>query len=235
MPHLIANRPRLYDLTRDLGDRRAQFRWETINAVLYKVGGVIFIIGSVLFFPRFAAYADVGAWTFFVGSLLYLVVTVHDLLEATRYRRQIGLGDRQTRLEYIAAWSYVIGTLLFTFGSIFFLSFVGWFTAGAWCFVSGSLMFVLGACVNVLQIVKAQDLITLQLMNLTAISFVVGSVLFTVASIPYLWTVEAPVDRVLIDAFLAWQYLVGSILFFAGGVFNYWRAYLVMSRAKAAR
>lgn len=235
MPHLIANRPRLYDLTRDLGDRRAQFRWETINAVLYKIGGVIFIIGSVLFFPRFAAYADLGAWTFFVGSLLYLVVTVHDLIEAVRYRRQIGLGDRDTRQEYIAAWAYVIGTLLFTFGSVFFLSAVGWFTAGAWFFVSGSLMFVLGACVNVLQIVKAQDLITLQLMNLTAISFVVGSVLFTVASIPYLWTVEAPVDRVLIDAFLAWQYLVGSILFFAGGVFNYWRAYVVMSRAKAAK
>jgi hypothetical protein len=234
VPHLFANRPRLHDLTRASGDRRAQFRWETINAVLYKVGGVIFIIGSVLFFPRFEAYADLGAWTFFVGSLLYLVVTVHDLMEAERYRRQVGLGDRDTRLEYIAAWSYVIGTLLFTFGSIFFLSAVGLFTAGAWFFVLGSLMFVLAASVNVLQIVKAQDLITLQLMNLTAISFVVGSVLFTVASIPYLWTVEAPADRVLINAFLAWQYLVGSILFFAGGVFNYWRAYVVMSRASAA-
>ncbi len=235
MPHLFVNRPRLYDAARDLGDRRAQFRWETINAVLYKIGGVIFVIGSILFFPRFAAYADWGAWAFFFGSLLYLIVTVHDLVEATGYRRRLGLADRDTRREYFAALSYVIGTLLFTFGSVFFLSVISWVTIAAWFFVIGSLLFVLGACINVLQITKAADLITLQLMNLTAISFVVGSVLFTVASIPYLWTVRAPADRTLIDAFLAWQYLVGSILFLAGGVFNYWRAWLVMSRASAAK
>jgi hypothetical protein len=149
------------------------------------------------------------------------------------YRRQVGLRDRDVRREYIAAASYLSGTLLFTFGSIFFLSAVGWFTAGAWFFVIGSLCFVLGACINVLQIVKAADLLTLQLMNLTAVSFVVGSVLFTVASIPYLWSVESPVDRETINAFLAWQYLVGSCLFLAGGVFNYWRAYVVMKKALA--
>jgi hypothetical protein len=32
-------------------------------------------------------------------------------------------------------------------------------------------------------------------------------------------------------AFLAWQYLVGSVLFLAGGVFNYWRAYVFMRDA----
>jgi hypothetical protein len=32
----------------------------------------------------------------------------------------------------------------------------------------------------------------------------------------------------MLYAFLAWQYLFGSILFFTGGVFNYWRAYVVM-------
>lgn len=231
MPHLFVNRPRLHDLTSTSDDLRAQFRWETINAVLYKIGGVVFIIGSVLFFPRFEAYADIGAWTFFFGSLLYLVVTGHDMAEVARYRREVGLRDRDVRRDYIAAASYLLGTLLFTFGSIFFLSSVGWFTAGAWFFVTGSLCFVLGACFNVLQIVKSADLVTLQLMNLTAISFVVGSVLFTVASIPYLWNVETPVDRETINAFLAWQYLVGSLLFLAGGVFNYWRAYVVMKKA----
>jgi hypothetical protein len=34
--------------------------------------------------------------------------------------------------------------------------------------VIGSLLFVLGACINVLQIVQARSLATLQLMNLTA-------------------------------------------------------------------
>jgi hypothetical protein len=65
-------------------------------------------------------------------------------------------------------------------------------------------------------------------MNLTAVTFVVGSVLFAVASIPYLWEVQNPSLQVTLYAFLAWQYLIGSVLFFTGGVFNYWRAYLVV-------
>jgi hypothetical protein len=228
---MFINRPRLHDLTKDHEDLKAQFRWETINAVLYKIGGLVFIAGSVLFFPRFEAYADLGAWIFFGGSLLYLVVTVHDLVEVRRHWWIDKHHDRDTVLEYAAAASYVWGTILFTVGSVFFLSAVGWFKAGAWCFVIGSLLFVVGAVINVLQIVRAQAIVTLQLMNLTAIAFVVGAVLFTVASIPYLWAVEAAADRTLLYAFLAWQYLVGSVLFLAGGVFNYWRAYVVMRAA----
>ena len=53
MPHMFTNRPRLHDLTRDRADLRAHFRWETINAVLYIIGGIVFIIGSILFFPNF--------------------------------------------------------------------------------------------------------------------------------------------------------------------------------------
>lgn len=120
------------------------------------------------------------------------------------------------------------GTSLFILGSVFFLSYFGWFKAGAWCFVFGSLLFVLAACINVLQIIKSDSITTLQLMNLTAVSFVVGSVLFTVASVPYLWTVQTESDRAILHAFLAWQYLTGSVLFFMGSVFSYWRAYVFM-------
>jgi hypothetical protein len=229
MPHLFVNRPRLHGLIRGSADLRAQFRWETINAVLYKIGGVVFIVGSVLFFPRFEAYADIGAWTFFLGSLLYLVVTGHDMAEALRYRLRLARRTLASSLELVAAAAYLVGTILFTFGSVFFLSQVGWLILGAWCFVIGSLMFVLGACINVLQIVRAESLTTLQFMNLTAVSFVVGSVLFTVASVPYLWSV-APEDREILYGFLAWQYLIGSILFLLGGFFNYWRAYLVIKK-----
>ncbi|HMB30895.1 MAG TPA: hypothetical protein VKN82_03640, partial [Desulfohalobiaceae bacterium] len=77
-------------------------------------------------------------------------------------------------------------------------------------------------------IIHSQNLLTLQLMNLTAVTFVVGSVLFTVASVPYLWHLKSTYDHRILDIFLAWQYLVGSVLFFMGGVFNYWRAYVVI-------
>ena len=100
---------------------------------------------------------------------------------------------------------------------------MGWYTSGAWCFIAGSVLLTLGACVNVLQIVRADSRITLQLMNLTAVTFVVGSVLFIVASVPYLWHLNSAGDRTTLFGFLAWQYVVGSGLFLLGGLFNYRR------------
>ena len=228
MPHMFTNRPRLHDLTRERADLRAHFRWETINAVLYIIGGIVFIIGSILFFPNFEKYADIGALTFFFGSLLYLVVTGHDMAEVHRHWQTNNYHNRNEILEYTAAASYIWGTILFTVGSVFFVSTVGWYHAGAWCFIIGSMLLVLGASINVLQIVQSHSIITLQLMNLTAVTFVVGSVLFTVASVPYLWDVKADPTRTTLYTFLAWQYVTGSVLFLLGGVFNYWRAYVVM-------
>ena len=75
MPHLFTNRSKLSDLTRSTPNLHADFRWETANAMLYKVGGFMFIIGSVFFFPRFEAYQNIGAWAYFFGSLLYLLLT----------------------------------------------------------------------------------------------------------------------------------------------------------------
>ena len=72
-------------------------------------------------------------------------------------------------------------------------------------------------------------------MNLTAVSFVVGAVLFTVASIPYLWNYAAQTDQTLTFRFLALEYLAGSVMFFLGGVFNYWRAFLLMKEEKQRR
>ncbi len=153
-----------------------------------------------------------------------MIVTGHDLAEVFRH---LSLGEPKTKgriAEFVDALSYVGGTVLFTIGSIFSLWWVGLIIPGAWCFVIGSLLFVVGACINVLQIVNARTLILLQLMNLTAITFVVGSVLFAVASVPYLWTFDSTDDTRTFDGFLAAQYLVSSILFLMGGLFNYWRS-----------
>jgi hypothetical protein len=119
MPHLFVNRPRLHNLTKDRQDLQTQFRWETVNTVFYIVGGILFIVGSIFFFPRFETYADLGAWVFFVGSLLYLVVTVHDLAEVHHHWRLSKTHDRDTILEYAAAASYVWGTVLFILGGMF--------------------------------------------------------------------------------------------------------------------
>ncbi|MEZ5838502.1 MAG: YrhK family protein [Geminicoccaceae bacterium] len=232
MPHMFTDRDRMFDLLDSNPDLRDQFRWETINAILYKVGGLMFIAGSIMFFPALEKYADLGAWIFFAGSLLYLLVTGHDLVEVITYRHRLDRPPKIWRqLEAIAAVTYFTGTILFAIGSVFFLSWVSLFRPGAWCFVIGSLLFVVGAIVNVLQIVTAKDMTTLQLMNLTALAFVAGSVLFTVASVPYLWQFASHQDERMVGTFLASQYVAGSVLFWLGGIFNYWRAWRAMKRA----
>ncbi|WP_281683995.1 YrhK family protein [Thalassobaculum salexigens] len=234
MPHFFSNRPRVHALVRRAGNRVLHFRWETVNATLYTVGGVLFMVGSVLFLPSLSAWENVGAGAFLVGSLLYLLVTGHDMFEVLANHR-----DRRRRravwrvLEFWAAVAYLVGTLLFVAGSVFFFSAFDWIGPGAWCFLIGSVLFLFGAVVNVLEIIFAATLKTLQLLNLTAISFIVGSTLFCVASIPFLWELTAEADRLLLDTYLAWLFLVGSVLFLAGGLFNYWRAWLVVRSGPA--
>jgi YrhK-like protein len=226
MPHLFTNRPRCHDLFNKNAGLRDQFRWETINTAAYLLGGFVFAVGSVLFFPALSAYLDVGASLFIVGSLFYLLVTGHDLAEVIHYIMTRRVAETiWDKLEFWAALTYVAGTVLFIFGSVFFLSMVGLTSAGSWCFIIGSLLFIIAATINVLQSVQAKDLVTLQLMNLTAITFVTGSLLFVVASVPYLWVLTDSSDRVEVYTFLASQYLAGSVLFLIGGVFNYWKAY----------
>lgn len=229
MPHFFSNRPRVHALVGGAGKGGLHFRWETVNAVVYTLGGVIFIFGSVLFFPSLSAWENVGAGAFLFGSLLYLLVTGHDVVEVlASHRDRTRSRSVWQVLEFWAAVAYLAGTLLFVVGSVFFFSVFDWVGPGAWCFLIGSVLFLFGAVVNVLQIIFATTLKTLQLLNLTAISFIVGSTLFCVASIPFLWELSSDADRILLDAYLAWLFLVGSVLFLAGGLFNYWRAWLIV-------
>ncbi len=57
MPHMFINRPRLHNLTKGHEDLQAQFRWEMINAFLYKIGAGLFIIyrGSGAIYARLGA------------------------------------------------------------------------------------------------------------------------------------------------------------------------------------
>jgi hypothetical protein len=189
---------------------------------------LIFVVGSVFFFPALSRYEDLGAWLFVLGSLLYLLVSGHDLMEVIRNDQAWAGRTEAFALELSTTLVYVIGTLFFILGSLFFLGWVGLDRAGAWCFIVGSLLFVVGAGINVLQILDARSAQSLQLMNLTAITFIVGSVLFTVASVPYLWTLASARDKWTLFTYMVWLYVAGSTLFLAGGLFNAWRATVVV-------
>ena len=223
MPHLITNRARQFTSALN----RGQFTWESINAFIYCLGGLTFIMGSILFLPHFEKLSKWGAWAFIGGSILYLIVTFHDLVESIQYFRSHQNEDRPHLIEFLAAGVYVSGTVLFIIGSIFFLPDFNRVTPAAWCFILGSLLFVIGAFLNILQIIKAGSMLTLELLNGTAISFIVGSVLFLTASVPYLWPIGNKNDRFLFFTYIGWEYIIGSTLFFIGGVINYYRAFKV--------
>ena len=225
MPHLFISRPRQHCLDSNRSSRQ-QFQWEAINAIVYLIGGMVFIAGSILFLPKFEAYSNLGVVTFIFGSLLYLLVTGHDLLEAITCRRTKSECTKWDNLELMAALIYVVGTILFIVGSIFFLSQIGLTAAGSYCFILGSILFFFGACINVMQITQTSSLPILQLMNATAITFVVGSAIFVFGSIPYLWSHLDKTDQSLVFTLVGWEFIIGSVFFFLGGVFNFIRAYL---------
>jgi hypothetical protein len=222
MPHLITHRPRVTNLGSRDEQAPSHKLWETINAFSYKVGGLAFVAGSVFFFPTLAGYLAVGDWLFFCGSLLYLLVTGHDLLEVIKYWRWHDTNTFADRIEFVAASSYVSGSALFTIGSIFFLPTLNTIVLGCWCFIIGSALFVIGGFVNTLQVVEAPSLLYMQLFNTTIAQFIVGSALFLVATIPYLWHLAAPAQR-QITTLAAALFLFASVLFFTGGIAIYYR------------
>lgn len=225
MPHLFTNRPRLYNPIKTDKSGNHYLDWESINALLYIVGGLTFIAGSIFFLPRYDSFSDIGAWIFFGGSLIYLVVTGQDLLESTAYLRRQKQRTVWNWLEFIVANVYVAGTILFTVGSLLFLSQIDAIVAGGWCFTIGSLFFLIGACLNVIQIVQEGSFVKLQLLNATAISFAIGSTLFLIASMPYLSETLDLENNWVLFAYVGWEYIFGSLLFFLGGIINYYRSY----------
>lgn len=225
MAHLITHRPRQFNLRSEDENHPSHKAWETFSALSYELGGLTFVGGSLFFFPRLSDYLAVGDWLFFAGSVLYLLVTGYDLLEVMKYWRRNTTETFADVIEFICAWSYVLGSAMFVVGSLCFLPTVHATVPGAWLFIIGSILFVIGGLINIVQVVEAPSLIYMQLFNLTVALFVIGSALFVVASIPYLW-VMVHAAEVRVTTFAAAQFLAGSMLFLIGGISIYYRKLL---------
>ncbi|WP_189573910.1 YrhK family protein [Marinobacter zhanjiangensis] len=219
MAHHITNRRRSYK------SGSTSFFWEGVNASTYIFGALCFVVGSVFFLPTFQKYSAAGAWLFIIGSLIYLAVSLHDFAETLIFYRINRQRGSKTILEFLTLTGYVIASALFLLGSICFLPSVLKEDWGAWGFIIGSALFAAGATISVTQITEAGTLIGLQLLNAVAICFVIGSILFLVPSIPYLWSVDQSNLTQKLFIYLAGQFIFASVLFLAGGVANFYRAY----------
>ncbi|SFR47561.1 YrhK-like protein [Marinobacter daqiaonensis] len=219
MAHHITNRKRSYK------SGSTSFFWEGLNASTYIVGALCFVMGSVFFLPGFDEYSTAGPWLFIIGSLSYLGVTLHDFVETViyyRHNRQRGL---KTTLEFLTLTGHVTASVLFLLGSVFFLPGVFSEALAAWCFIIGSALFAAGATISVTQITEAGTMICLQLLNAVAICFIIGSILFLIPSIPYLWRSGHLNLPQILFTYLAGQFIFASVLFLTGGLVNFYRAY----------
>jgi VIT1/CCC1 family predicted Fe2+/Mn2+ transporter len=150
MPHLFANRSRKFALLKDEDKLGLHMAWQWVSAFLYIIGGILLVVGSVLFLPKYEEYAVDGSSMFLVASIIYLWVSAHDIMEVLKAPREEGTND--LILDLTAGLSYAIGAILFIIGSIFFLPESYHAIPAAWCFIIGSLLFDVGACVNAVQI-----------------------------------------------------------------------------------
>ena len=188
---------------------------------------ILFVVGSVLFLPGLGTTLyTTGCWLFVLASLILMVLSTVDLLEARRLR--------QRPLQLMAA-AYLIGLTFFLIGTIGFFPRVtnalGGTTFGVVLFVIGSFSLI-GVCLaNVAHIGwsehrkmvehrkesanwKRTSEVAVALAVLHTNVTMLGLALLLVGSVLYLPTFECDSTRTLVVA--TWMYVTGSLLLLLG-------------------
>ncbi len=235
MPRLITNnhvKTQKQQGTKNI-EKLPAFTTAYIFDIIYILGGITFLVGSLLQFPHIDAFGQYGMVLFIIGSVLYLVITGYQSVEAIKNYK--GHSERKiwTRLRIIESLLYLIGTVLFLIGSVMFLDVIGETVIGAELFVIGSVNFAVAAVINIMEIINEEGFITMQLANGIAISFVLGSVLFILGSIPFIWQGEDLAGSSNLYRYVIWEYIVGSFLFLLGGVLAYIKTAVIIKDKKS--
>lgn len=149
--------------------------WYTLEACenwLYMMANIIFLVGTVLYWPEEAHYLNIdwmkefslgvyfnlftpefeGTLLFIFGSVLYAIAAfVNGVSQGNGHTDYSGLFSATTSL-------YMAGSLLFVVGSFAFLPDFGIteqiVTMGAWCYIIGSALFVIGGVISLRRVSK---------------------------------------------------------------------------------
>ena len=145
------------------------------NILIYCLGGIFFIGGSVFFFPSLSDFIVHGGWLYITGCVLTLLgaslaaATAWELRKTSQKfvhseRWLLGcLGDEEATL--ISCALYILGSLIFIVGSALFFDDVLDALAPTYgvapvrlavvLFVAGSAVFLLGALIDVIVVVRS--------------------------------------------------------------------------------
>jgi len=146
--------------------------FETCENLLYLIGSIFFLVGTVLYWPDkahtygiqqlksmslgvyFNLFSPVfeGTVLFIIGSILFGFAAFVNSLHLHEH-------DPISRQLLTATTScYMIGSILFVFGSVALLPTLGGTdqmeACGAWCFIIGSFFYGVGSCVSLLRTIR---------------------------------------------------------------------------------
>ena len=125
----------LWELLKSLATAVRGAHFERFLAWLYLAVSIGFVVGSVLFLPRFENLRIEACWLFIIGSAALLLIACLDLAEA------FAAGGR--RDEIIIQVMYIVGCAAFAIGTIFYFPRVerrmerAGNEAGGWLFTFG--------------------------------------------------------------------------------------------------
>lgn len=192
----------------------------------YILAGILFVIGSFLFFPWACCYTA-GVYCYLVGGFFYMQTSVFDLEEA--------LNSKARWQEVAMCYTYVGGTTLYIVGTFFYFprieEWIGIITSeslGSWFFIGGSTAFVFACFLNGAHAGdafypdlnnKKEDCARVKLAKLmtlaTSEATMFGALLFLVGSVLYLPNIGCTERTVVLGT---WAYLIGSVFFTFAGI-----------------
>lgn len=227
MPHTFTNRTRKFAnfLCADPEQLGRQFRWERVNSWCYELGGILFVISSVLALPSLSNYKILSSELIIAASSFFLIVSLHDCVEFINLQKPIH------RSDFIAVTLYIMGSCCLIHGAIYAFPRMPSERIGYVSFAGGSACFLIGTVLNSLYIFESPTRRTAQYFLLTAISFIIGSTMFFVGSTArFVLQYHDRRDSFAVNTFIAAFYIVGSVMFCLGGLFNALRFSIVMRR-----
>lgn len=142
--------------------------WGLVSSVFYVIGGVLFIVGSAYTIPDMmhdcqepSCTFEVALW-YFIGCLAYFVAAVIDLVlqvlvcfrRKDEMRRIWGLRFDAVTESLIAAIVYLMGSILFLIGTVFFFPILNMLETARLVFRAGSFTYIFGSLYGVMQLVS---------------------------------------------------------------------------------
>jgi len=143
---------------------RGLLSFEVCENLLYLVGSVMFVFGTVLYYPPEAHHLQMN-WIVqrlslgvyfnlfspeYEGTLLFILGSAFFAFAAfVNGLNQRSFDTLSSQMLTVTTTLYMAGSLLFVMGSVAFLPDHRWMlTIGAWCYIIGSSLYVLGSVLS---------------------------------------------------------------------------------------